>query len=97
MTDRRRVQQRGHLRRRASIWLSTEQFRTSCGYAWNVLLLGVDGCAVAKCRLLSIFCAKELSNDRAAGGPPCLANLADRMEPEGGTQRSHVRLPHPTS
>src|ERR1700688_4818925 len=27
--------------------------------------------------------AKWNGADRAAGGPPCLANLADRMEPEG--------------
>src|SRR5258707_948377 len=74
--DRRRVQQRGRLRRLASVWLSTGQFRTSCGYAWKGLLLGVDICAVGWLRheLLLVnerapfehFLCRELSSDRAA-------------------------------
>src|SRR5258707_8038044 len=78
--DRRRVQQRGRLRRLASVWLSTGQFRTSCGYAWKGLLLGVDICAVGWLRreLLLVnerapfehFLCRELSSDRAARSQP---------------------------
>jgi hypothetical protein len=64
------------LRRLASIWLSTGQFRTSCGYAWKGLLLGVDICAAGWLRRelllvseqapLEHFLCRELPSDRCA-------------------------------